>query len=38
MYREPKGAMGRTLDKIITKISFYEGKTFFMDYIRYHVL
>jgi hypothetical protein len=25
MYREPKGAMGRSLDKIVTKISFYEG-------------
>lgn len=24
MYREPKGALGRTLDKIVTKISFYE--------------
>merc|ERR1712126_128093 len=24
MYREPKGAFGRTLDKILTKISIYE--------------
>ena len=24
MYREPKGAFGRTLDKILTKLSVYE--------------